>query len=58
MVFFRLLILLAGLGVVSAVLAWLITGRRRYLIVAANIFKFALVAGLVFFAILIFERIE
>ena len=58
MVFFRLLILLAGLGVVSAVLAWLMTGRRRYLIVAANIFKCALVLALVFFAVLIFERLE
>ncbi len=57
MAFFRLLIILAALAAVGAAVAWIWTGRRSWLTLAANIVKVVLAAALVFFGVLIFERL-
>ncbi len=57
MALFRLLIIVAAVGAVAAALAWMWTGRRFWLTVAANILKAVLAAALIFFAVLIFERL-
>ncbi len=57
MPFFRWLLLLALLGAIVcfALYAW--TGEMRYRVLGVRIFKWTVVAGLVFFAVLIFERV-
>ena len=48
MVWFRILLALAAVGVVGSVLAWLFTQERRYLNWAVNILRLGLGAGLLF----------
>jgi hypothetical protein len=56
MLLFRALALLFAAGIFVCVAAYFITGNRRYLGWAGLLFKLALAAGLLFFAVLILER--
>jgi hypothetical protein len=56
MLLFRALALLFAAGIFVCVAAYFITGNRRYLGWAALLFKLAVAAGLLFFAVLIIER--
>jgi hypothetical protein len=54
---FRALLLLFLVAVCVCVAAYLITGNRRYLRWAGLLFKLAVAAGLLFFAVLLLERL-
>ena len=54
---FRALLLLFAIAVFVCVAAYLITGQRRYLRWAGLLFKLAIAAGLLFFAVLLLERL-
>ena len=56
MPFFRGLLLLFAVIICVCVAAYFITGQRRYLQWAGKIFKVAVAAGLLFFAVLLLER--
>ena len=56
MPFFRGLLLLFAVIICVCVAAYLITGQRRYLQWTGKIFKVAVAAGLLFFAVLLLER--
>jgi hypothetical protein len=53
----RWLFLLAGLAACVAVGAFVVTGQKRYLVLALRIFAGTVAAGLLFFAILALGRI-
>jgi uncharacterized membrane protein len=54
---FRALLLLFLVAVCVCVAAYLIKGNRRYLRWAGLLFKLAVAAGLLFFAVLLLERL-
>jgi hypothetical protein len=54
---FRALLLLFVIAVCVCVAAYLVTGDRRYLRWAGLLFKLAVAAGLLFFAVLLLERL-
>lgn len=56
MVFFRALLFVFAIAVTLSVALFLITGDRKYLRWALLLFKLALAAGLLFFAVLLLER--
>jgi hypothetical protein len=56
MPFFRGLFLLFAVIVCVCVAAYFITGQRRFLQWAGQVFKLAVAAGLLFFAVLLLER--
>jgi hypothetical protein len=55
--FFRALLLLFVVAICVCVAAYLVTGNRRFLRWAGLLFKLALAAGLLFFAVLLLERL-
>jgi hypothetical protein len=55
-VFFRALLFVFAIAVTLSVALFLITGDRKYLRWALLLFKLALAAGLLFFAVLLLER--
>ncbi len=57
MLFFRALLLLFVVAICVCVAAYLVTGNRRFLRWAGLLFKLALAAGLLFFAVLLLERL-
>ncbi len=57
MLLVRGLALLFLAGIFACVAAYLISGNRRFLGWATLLFKLALAAGLLFFAVLILERV-
>ncbi len=57
MLFVRGLALLFLAGIFACVAANLISGNKRFLGWAALLFKLAIAAGLLFFAVLILERL-
>lgn len=57
MLFFRALLLLFVIAICVCVAAYLVTGNRRFLRWAGLLFKLALAAGLLFFAVLLLERL-
>jgi hypothetical protein len=57
MLFFRGLALLFLAGIFACVAAYLITGNKRFVGWAVLLVKLALAAGLLFFAVLILERL-
>ncbi|WP_374403461.1 hypothetical protein [Niveibacterium sp.] len=57
MLILRLLVVLVAIGGVASYFAYLFTGGAAYLRVAKNLARFALVAVLVFFALLLLERV-
>ena len=54
---FRALLLLFLVAICACVAAYLIKGERRYLRWAGTLFKVAVAAGLLFFAVLVVERL-
>lgn len=54
---FRALLLLFVIAVSVCVAAYLVSGDRRYLRWAGLLFKLAVAAGLLFFAVLLIERL-
>jgi hypothetical protein len=54
---FRWLLLLALLGAIVCFALYAYTGDLRWRVLGTRIFKWTVVAGLVFFAVLIFERV-
>lgn len=54
---FRALLLLFLVAVSMCVAVYLVTGERRYLRWAGTLFKLAVAAGLLFFAVLLLERL-
>lgn len=57
MALFRVLILLAAFGVVSLMVAWIFTRRRKYLDYALLVLKIVLAAALIFFGVLIVQNL-
>lgn len=57
MALFRVLILLAALGIVSLMLAWVFTRRRKYLDYALLVLKVVLAGALIFFGVLIVQNL-
>jgi len=57
MVWFRILLALAAAGVIGCVLAWWLTGRQAWLKRAFVVLLSCLGAALLFFAVLIVERL-
>jgi len=57
MLLLRLLAALVGIGIGVSVFAYFFTREPRYLALAWKLFRYALVMALVFFALLILERV-
>ncbi len=57
MVLLRALAILLGLGVAVSAVAWMVTGDRRWLGRSLTLLRVAVVLGLVFFGVLLFERL-
>ncbi len=57
MLAFRFLLIITAAAVAVCVAGYLLSGQRRYLGWAFKVLKFGAAAGLVFFAILILERL-
>ncbi len=53
----RLLAVLTGISVAGGFLAYLLTRNPKYLRFALQLFRFAVVVALLFFALLIIERV-
>lgn len=53
----RTLLILFAIAVAICVALYLVTGQRRFLGWAGLLFKLAVVAGLLFFVVLLLERI-
>ena len=57
MLLLRAIAMLLGLGIAVSAAAWVATGNRRWLDLALRLLKVGVVVGLVFFGILLLERI-
>jgi len=57
MLLLRLLAVLVGIGICGSVFAWFFTRDARYLALAWRLFRWAIIMALVFFALLIVERV-
>ncbi|HOB45194.1 MAG TPA: hypothetical protein PKM60_03440 [Zoogloea sp.] len=57
MLLLRLLGVLVGIGIGASVFAYFFTRDPRYLALAWRLFRYALIVALVFFALLILERV-
>lgn len=57
MLVLRILALLAVIGIAVSVLAWILSGDRRYLRFSWRIFQVVLALSLVFLGLLFFERL-
>lgn len=53
----RLVALLLGLGLAASLAAWALTRDSRYLAFAWRLFRFAVYAALIFFALFLGERL-
>jgi hypothetical protein len=54
---FRIVALLIATGIIALAAAWLFTGNPRYFALAKRLLRFALVVALVFFGLLVAERV-
>jgi hypothetical protein len=57
MLLLRIVGILAVIAIGTGILAYLLTGQRRYLSLAWRVAKYALIFALVLFALLAFERL-
>ena len=57
MLLIRLLAILAVLAIVGLLAAWLLTGHRKHLHLALKVLKIALAAILLFFGLMMIERL-
>lgn len=53
----RLLAVITAILIAGSTLAYLLTREPRYLLLAKRLFLFALIAALIFFALLALERV-
>ena len=56
MAFLRVLAIAFGLGIAGCALVWLVTRERRWLERSVRLLRLAVITGLVFFAVLLWER--
>lgn len=56
MAFLRVLAIVFGLGIAGCALAWIVTRERRWLDRSVRLLRLAVITGLVFFAVLFWER--
>ena len=57
MLLLRTVAILIGLGVIASAAGWLLTGQRIWLDRALRLVKVGVLVGLVFFGILLLERL-
>lgn len=57
MLFLRIVAILIGLGVAGSAAAWLVTRERKWLTRAWRLLWVGVVTGLVFFGVLLLERL-
>ena len=57
MLLLRIVGVLAAIAIASGITAFLFTGDKRYLQLAARVAKYALIVALVFLALLALERV-
>lgn len=57
MLLLRLLAALVGIGIGASLFAYFFTRDRRYLALGWRLFRWALIMALMFFALLILERV-
>lgn len=57
MLVLRIVALLAGIGIAVSMLAWIMSGDRRYLRFSWRIFQVLLALSLVFLGLLFFEHL-
>lgn len=57
MLLLRILAVLVGIGIGASVFAYFFTREPRYLSLAWRLFRWAIIMALVFFALLILERV-
>ena len=57
MAFLRVVAILFGLGIAGCAVAWILTRERRWLVRSLRLLTAAVITGLVFFAVLLWERI-
>jgi hypothetical protein len=57
MLLLRIVGILTAIAIGAGILAYLLTGRRDYLLLAGRIAKYALIFALALFALLAFERL-
>ncbi len=57
MLVLRLAALFLGLGLVASLCAWIFTRDQRFLALAWRLFRFAVYAALIFFALFLGERL-
>jgi len=54
---FRAFMILIALGVIGSAGAWLVTRERKWMVWSLRLLRVGVVAGMVFFAVLIGERL-
>jgi len=54
---FRIVALLIATGIIALAAIWLFTGNPRYFVLAKRLLRFAVVVALIFFGLLVAERI-
>lgn len=57
MLFLRVIAIVIGLGVAGSAAAWLVTRERKWLTRAYRLLCVGVVAGVVFFGVLLLERV-
>ncbi len=57
MAFLRVVAILFGLGIAGCAVAWILTRERRWLDRSLRLLTIAVITGLVFFAVLLWERL-
>lgn len=57
MALFRSLAILLALSVILTTVLWLVTGKRHWMTWSIRLLRIGVVAGLVFFAVLVVERL-
>lgn len=57
MALFRLLAIVMALSVAVTAALWLLTGKRHWMIWSLRLLRVGVIAGLLFFAVLVVERL-
>ena len=57
MLILRLVAVLVAIGIAGSLLAFVFTRDRRYLALGWRLFRYAIIVALVFFALLVAERV-
>jgi len=57
MLILRFVAVLVAIGIGASVFAFIFTRERRYLVLGWRLFRYAIIVALLFFALLILERV-